>query len=283
MKLLRHGACGFERPGILDTNGRIRDLSSVVPDIGGDVLTSEGLAEIATLDLDRLPMVDPGTRIGACVGAVSKVIGVGQNYHDFVAHAGVPIPTLPVLFLKPPSTLCGPNDDIILPAVASQADWEAELGVIIGKTARAVSATDAMQYVAGFCTLNDITERAWIASSSQLLYGKGLDTFTPIGPYLVTRDEVKHPERLGIQLDLNGERRQDGNTASMIFDLCFLISHISRLMTLMPGDVLATGTPAGVGARASPPVFLRPGDRLRLAVELLGEQNARVVAAPHFD
>lgn len=280
MKLLRHGNPGSERPGILDASGHARDLSAVIADISPATLTPAALAMLRTIDPTKLPLIPADTRLGPCVGSVSKVIGVTQNYHDFVAHAGLPVPTKPALFLKPSSSLCGPNDDIVLPPAATQADWEAELGVVFGQIARHVSPEEAMTYVAGFCVLNDITERGWIAQSGQLLNGKAADTFTPLGPWLVTADEVPEPQRLGIYLDLNGKRWQDGNTASMVFNIRFLISHISQFMTLLPGDVLATGTPAGVGGKATPPVFLRAGDELRLGVENLGEQRARVVASP---
>jgi 2-keto-4-pentenoate hydratase/2-oxohepta-3-ene-1,7-dioic acid hydratase in catechol pathway len=279
MKLLRHGKAGEERPGLVDNAGRGRDLSGVVPDISPETLDPATLTMLRAIDPETLPLLETGVRLGPCVGSVRKVIGVGQNYHDFVARAGLPVPTRPVLFLKPPSSLCGPDDDIILPAHATQADWEAELGIVFGQTASNVSADDAMNHVAGFCVVNDITERGWIAESGQLLNGKGADTFTPVGPWLVTADEIHDPQNLGIYLERNETRWQDGSTADMIFNLRFLISHISRFMTLLPGDILATGTPAGVGARATPPEFLRPGDTLRLGVEHLGEQCSRVIAS----
>jgi len=283
MKLLRHGQPGEERPGILDSAGNIRDLTGVIPDISAETLAPAALAALRTLDLATLPVVAADVRLGPCVGSISKVVGVGQNYHDFIERSGLPLPAKPLLFMKPLSTLCGPNDDIVLPAGAMQADWEAELGVVFGRPAQNVTQEDAMSYVAGFCVINDITERGWIAESGQLLNGKGADTFTPIGPWLVTSDEVPDPQNLGVHLDLNGEKWQDGNTASMIFNIRFLISHISRFMTLLPGDVLATGTPAGVGGRATPPVFLRAGDRMRLGVEGLGEQRSRVVASGNYN
>jgi ureidoglycolate lyase/2,4-diketo-3-deoxy-L-fuconate hydrolase len=279
MKLLRYGTAGQERPGILDSQGRIRDLSGVVPDIGPGTLTPDGLAALRSIDVAALPLVGGEPRIGPCVGAISKIVGVGQNYHDFVEHAGMPVPVRPVLFLKPLSTLCGPNDDIVLPAHAQEADWEAELGVVFGKRVSCVAPEEALDTIAGYCVINDITERGWAREGGQLLNGKAADTFTPIGPYLVTRDEIEDPQTLGIRLDLNGNRWQDGNTSSMIFDVRFLISYISRFMTLLPGDVLATGTPKGVGGKATPPVFLRAGDRMTLGVEGLGEQRSRVVAS----
>src|ERR1700712_2932745 len=253
MKLLRHGKPGEERPGLLDEAGRGRDLSGVIPDISPDTLGPDTLAMLRAIDPGTLPLLDPDIRLGACVGSVQKVVGVGQNYHDFVARAGLPVPTKPVLFLKPSSTLCGPDDDIILPAHATQADWEAELGIVFGQAASNVSVDEAMNYVAGFCVVNDITERGWIAESGQLLNGKGADTFTPIGPWLVTADEIADPQNLGVYLDRNETRWQDGKTPNITLKLKFLISHLSRFMTLLPGDILATGTPAGVGARAVPP------------------------------
>jgi 2-keto-4-pentenoate hydratase/2-oxohepta-3-ene-1,7-dioic acid hydratase in catechol pathway len=278
MKLLRYGVAGEEQPGILDPEGRIRSLVGVVPDIAGEALSAESLARIGSLDVLSLPCVDDSVRLGACVGAVSKVVGVAQNYHDFISHAGLPAPKHPVLFIKPPSSICGPTDDIALQVSADKADWEVELGVVIGRTARSVSVEQAMEYVVGFCLLNDITERGRIARSGQFLDGKSADTFTPIGPYLVTKEDIEDHRNLGIYFDLNGERYQSGNTASMIFGVEFLISHISGLMTLLPGDIIATGTPMGVGARATPARFLRAGDHMSGSIDKLGQQISKVIA-----
>ncbi len=278
MKLLRYGLPGEEKPGILDPDGHIRSLVGIVQDIGGAALSSESLARLEVLDVLSLPRIDDSVRLGPCVGSVSKVVGVAQNYHDFVSHAGLPMPKYPILFLKPSSSICGPTDDIVLPPDADRADWEVELGVVIGQTARRVSLEQAMYCVAGFCVLNDITERGRVARSGQFVNGKSGDTFTPVGPYLVTKNEIKDHKNLGIYFDLNGERYQNGNTASMIFGVDFLISHISELMTLLPGDVLATGTPKGVGARATPERYLRAGDHLVASLDQLGQQTAKVVA-----
>lgn len=278
MKLLRYGGPGEEQPGLLDSHGVLRSLSGIVPDIAGDVLSPEGLAHLRTVDPCSLPRVEGSVRLGPCVGGTSKVVGVAQNYSCFVERAGLPQPQHPILFLKPPSSIAGPNDDVLLPSDAQKADWEIELGVVISRRARKVRPDDAMDYVAGYCVLNDITERGRFAKTSQFVDGKSADTFTPIGPYLVTKDEVADHRNLGIFFDLNGERYQDGNTGSMIFGVETLLSHISNLMTLMPGDILATGTPSGVGARATPPRFLRVGDQLSASIEGLGQQNARVIA-----
>ena len=279
MRLLRHGAVGKEKPGILDHKGQVRDLSAVVGDIANEALSQENLHRLSRLDLDALPMVDAGIRIGPCVGAISKIIGVGLNYRDHAISAGLKPPERPVLFMKPPSSICGPYDAVRLPSGSEHLDWEIEVGAVIGTLARDIEPIDSLRHVAGYCIVNDITERAWIERSGQLLEGKGCDTFTPIGPWLVTADEVGDPGALALMLDLNGRRCQDGNSRDMIFDLAFLISHISRRMTLLPGDIITTGTPAGVGMRMKPPVYLRDGDVMRLTVTGLGEQQQRVRAA----
>lgn len=278
MKLLRYGPAGEEQPGILDSEGGIRSLIGIVPDIAGAALSAKSLNRIGELDVLSLPRVENSVRLGACVGTVSKVVGVAQNYYDFVSHAGLEPPKQPVLFFKPPSSICGPFDDILLPSDADKADWEIELGVIIGKTAQSVPIEQAMDYVAGFCVLNDITERGRFARSGQFLNGKSADTFTPVGPYLVTKDEITDHKNLGIYFDLNGERYQNGNTGSMIFGVEFLINHISQLMSLQPGDIIATGTPKGVGGRATPVRFLRAGDHLCGSVDQLGQQVSKVIS-----
>jgi 2-keto-4-pentenoate hydratase/2-oxohepta-3-ene-1,7-dioic acid hydratase in catechol pathway len=278
MRLLRYGLPDQEQPGILDSDGGIRSLVGIIPDVAGAALSPDSLARIGTLDISSLPHVDGPVRLGACVGAISKVVGVAQNYYDSLSHAGLPIPEQPKLFIKPPSSICGPNDAVVLPPDADKADWEVELGVVMGQTARRVSVEKAMDYVAGFCVLNDITERGRLARSGQFVNAKSSDTFTPVGPYLVTKDEIKDYRNLGMYFDLNGERYQDGKTASMIFSPEFLISHISELMTLMPGDIIATGTPKGVGAQATPPRYLRVGDHLQASLDHLGRQDSRIVA-----
>jgi 2,4-didehydro-3-deoxy-L-rhamnonate hydrolase len=278
MKLVRYGAPGEEQPGILDPGGNIRSLVGIVPDICGPELSAATLDRIRQLDISSLPLIENGVRFGPCIGSVSKIVGVAQNYHCFVSHADLPYPKHPVLFIKPPSSISGPTDDILLEHDSDKADWEIELGVVIGRTARSVSTSLAMEHVAGFCILNDITERGRVARTGQFVDGKSADTFAPIGPYLVTTDEVEDHTNLGIYFDLNGDRYQNGNTSSMIFGVDYLISHISKLMTLVPGDVIATGTPKGVGARSVPPRFLRAGDEIRASIDHLGLQRAKVIA-----
>ncbi len=279
MKLLRYGAPGEEKPGLLDSEGVIRSLVGVIPDITGKTLSAEQLKELASVDPHTLPCIASTERLGPCVGGVSKVVGVAQNYSCFLAQAGLPDPKHPILFIKPPSSISGPDDDVVLASDSDKADWEVELGVVISKVAQSVSPEVAMDYVAGYCLLNDITERGRVARSGQFVDGKSADTFTPIGPWLVTKDEIPDHRNLGIYFDLNDHRYQSGNTSAMIFGIEFLISYISKLMTLMPGDILATGTPMGVGARSTPPRFLRAGDRIVASVDHLGTQKATVVTA----
>ena len=280
MKLLRYGAPGEEQPGILDPEGRTRSLAGVLADISGPALSADSLERLRQIDPHSLPIIADGVRLGPCIAGVSKVVGVAQNYHCFLAHAGLPEPKHPILFIKPASSISGPTDDIVLEHDSDKADWEIELGVVIGRTARSIPSSIATEYIAGYCVLNDITERGRVARSGQFVDGKSADTFTPIGPYLVTRDEVEDHQNLGIYFDLNGERYQDGNTSSMIFGVEYLISHISKVMTLVPGDIIATGTPKGVGARAVPPRFLQAGDQLVARVDHLGAQSTRVIARP---
>jgi 2-keto-4-pentenoate hydratase/2-oxohepta-3-ene-1,7-dioic acid hydratase in catechol pathway len=278
MKLLRYGTPGAEQPGLVDSDGAIRSLVGIVPDIANDVLSAEGLERLRKLDPKALTLVKGPVRLGPCVGGITKVVGVAQNYSCFVEQAGLPEPKHPILFIKPTSSITGPDDDILLPSDAEKADWEVELGVVISKAARKVSPENAMDYIAGYCVLNDITERGRFAKTGQYVDGKSADTFTPVGPYLVTKDEVADHRNLRIYFDLNGQRYQNGNTSLMIFGVETLLSHISTLMTLMPGDIIATGTPMGVGGRSTPPRFLRVGDRLSASIDGMGQQNARVVA-----
>lgn len=281
MKLLRHGPAGAEKPGILAKDGTIRDLSGVVPDIAGDVLSPTGLARLAALDLSALPVVASGSRIGPCVGGVGKFICVGLNYADHAAESGMPVPTEPILFMKATSAICGPDDDIVIPHGSMKTDWEVELGVIIGTTARNVPEDRALDHVAGYCVINDLSERAWqLEHGGQWVKGKSADTFGPIGPWLVTRDAVADPQALRLWLELDGRRVQDGTTATMVFGLATLVSYISRFMSLHPGDIISTGTPPGVGMGMKPaPVYLRPGQSMRLGIEGLGTQNQKTVAA----
>ncbi|MGV6812289.1 MAG: fumarylacetoacetate hydrolase family protein [Brevirhabdus sp.] len=280
MKLLRFGETGQERPGILDSDGYIRDLSGVVGDIAGDVLSDQGLAKLAALDLSGLPRVSGSPRIGACVGQVGKILGIGLNYSDHAAEAGMEAPAHPILFLKATSAICGPDDDVIIPRGSSSTDWEVELGVVIGARAKHVSPADALSHVAGYCVANDVSERDWQMNlSGGWVKGKSADTFAPLGPWLVTRDEVPDPQALSLGLEVNGTSRQSGSTGKMIFTVAQIIAHMSSLMTLMPGDVILTGTPPGVGMGHKPdPIYLKPGDRMRLWVGGLGEQNQSVTA-----
>lgn len=284
MKLLRYGPPGQEKPGLLDAQGRVRDLSSVIDDIAGDALSAAGLARLAALDVDALPLV-PGTpqqglRLGPCVGRVGKFICIGLNYSDHAAEAGLPAPPEPIVFGKWTSAICGPDDAIEIPRGALKTDWEVELGVVIGKGGRYIAEADALAHVAGYCITNDISERHFqLECSGTWDKGKGCDTFGPLGPWLVTADEVGDPQALHLWLDVDGKRYQSGSTATMIFTVPVLISYLSRFMSLQPGDVISTGTPPGVGMGQKPPVYLRPGQTMRLGIDGLGEQTHVTVQA----
>lgn len=279
MKLLRYGPEGQEKPGLLDADGRIRDLSGQVPDIAGDVLTPEGLERLAALDPASLPVVEGSPRIGACVGQVRKFIAIGLNYADHAAESGMAVPSEPVVFSKWTSCIVGPDDDVVLPPGSRKSDWEVELGVVIGKTARQVSEAEALDHVAGYCVVNDVSEREWqLERGNTWDKGKGFDTFGPIGPWLVTRDDVPDPQDLPMWLEVDGKRYQDGSTKTMVFGVAALVAYCSRLMTLLPGDVITTGTPPGVGMGQKPPVYLKGGEVMRLGIEGLGEQTQRVRA-----
>ena len=278
MKLLRFGNKGAERPGMLGPDGEIRDLSGIVDDHAGDSLGDVQFDRLRALDPETLPLADSGTRVGAPVGRVSKFIGIGLNYADHAKEGGVAIPEEPILFTKATSCISGPNDEVVLPKSAKKGDWEVELAFVIGKKAQNVSEASALEYVAGYCICNDISERAMqFEGTGQWLKGKSLDSWGPLGPWLVTRDEVPDPQKLELWLELNGGRQQSSNTSNMIFPVATLLSFISRFMTLLPGDVVTTGTPHGVGMGCKPPRFLRKGDELRLGVEGLGEQRQWVV------
>lgn len=280
MKLLRYGAAHDERPGLLDAEGRIRDLSAHVTDIAGAWLSDESLRRIAALDPQSLPLVDEGVRIGACVGNVGKFICIGLNYSDHAAETGAAIPSEPIVFMKATSAICGPNDDVEKPRGSTKLDWEVELGIVIGRHAKYVSEAEAMDYIAGYCTVNDVSERSFqIERQGQWTKGKSCDTFGPIGPWLVTRDDVADPENLGMWCEVNGQRMQDGSTATMIFKPAFLVSYLSQFMSLHPGDVITTGTPPGVGMGQKPPRYLDEGDVVSLCVEGLGSQRQRVIGA----
>lgn len=278
MKLVRYGKSGKEKPGLIDANGQLRDLSSVVPDIGPEQLGDAALAKLRKLKAEKLPLVRGKPRYGSPVANVGKFIAIGLNYADHAAESGMPIPSEPVVFTKANSCIQGPNDPVMLPKGSVKTDWEVELGVVIGTRARYVSQKDALNYVAGFCVINDVSERAWqLEHGLTWDKGKGFDTFGPIGPWLVTRDEIENVQKLGMWLDVNGQRMQTGNTKTMIFNVAKLVSYVSQLNTLMPGDVITTGTPPGVGMGMKPPVFLKKGDVITLGIEGLGEQRQEVV------
>ncbi|MFP8737374.1 fumarylacetoacetate hydrolase family protein [Klebsiella aerogenes] len=279
MKLLRFGNPGSERPGVLDNDGRLRDLSNYVTDLRGDALQPESLARLRQLDLYSLPLVEGNPRIGACVGGIGKFICIGLNYADHAAETGANIPQEPVVFSKWTSAVVGPNDNVIIPRGSQKTDWEVELGVVIGKGGRYIDERDAMQHVAGYCVINDVSEREYqIERGGTWDKGKGCDTFGPTGPWLVTADEIPDPNALNLWLEVDGKRYQDGNTRTMIFKVPYIISYLSRFMSLQPGDVISTGTPPGVGMGQKPqPVYLRAGQTIRLGIEGLGEQQQLTV------
>lgn len=281
MKLVRYGPAGSERPGLVDADGRIRDLSAHVDDVAGAALSDEGLARIAALDPASLPLVAGDQRLGPCVGHVGKFICIGLNYSDHAAEAGLAVPPEPIVFMKATSAICGPDDGIELPRGSSATDWEVELAVVIGRHAKYVSEAEALSHVAGYCVANDVSERDFQTKrAGQWTKGKSADTFGPLGPWLVTRDEVADPQALSMYLDLNGKRMQSGSTATMIYGVAHVISYLSQMMSLHPGDVISTGTPPGVGMGIKPdPVYLKAGDRLELGIEGLGIQRQAVRAA----
>jgi 2-keto-4-pentenoate hydratase/2-oxohepta-3-ene-1,7-dioic acid hydratase in catechol pathway len=280
MKLVRFGEAGHERPGLVDNDGTLRDLSGVVPDIAGNALLPLSLARLRALDHAALPAVQGEPRLGPCVGQVGKFICVGLNYSDHAAETGADIPAEPILFMKATSAISGPNDPVEIPRGSEKTDWEVELGVIIGKPAKYVREEDALSHVAGYCVINDISERAFqIERGGQWDKGKGCDTFGPIGPWLVTADEVPDPQNLAMWLDVDGHRFQSGSTSTMIFGVAHLVSYISQFMSLQPGDVISTGTPPGVGLGQKPPVYLKTGQVMRLGIEGLGEQRQTAIAS----
>lgn len=281
MKLFRFGPVGSEKPGILDAQGTMRDLSSVVGDIGGDVLCDEGLAKIAAIDVATLPEVAADTRLGPCVAGTGKFICIGLNYADHAAESGLPVPPEPVIFMKATSAICGPNDPIIIPRGSEKTDWEVELAVIIGKRAKYVSEADAMDYVAGYCVTNDVSERAFqIERAGQWTKGKSCDNYGQMGPWLVTRDEVTDPQDLPMWLTVNGKTMQNGSTNTMVYGVAHVVSYLSQFMSLQPGDVISTGTPPGVGMGQDPQQYLKPGDVVELGIEGLGTQRQDVIADP---
>ena len=281
MKLVRYGPKGAEKPGLLDADGRVRDLSAEVPDIAGDAVTPEGLNRLAALDPASLPLVAEGQRLGPCVGRVGKLLCIGLNYADHAAESGAKVPPEPVLFMKAVSAINGPYDALEIPRRSTRTDWEVELGVVIGTPAKYVDEADAMDHVAGYCIVNDVSEREFqLERAGTWDKGKGCDTFAPIGPWMVTRDEVADPQNLRLWLEVNGHRYQNGSTETMIYGVRFLIAYLSQFMSLQTGDIISTGTPPGVGLGQKPPVYLKSGDVVRLGVEGMGEQHQTCIAAP---
>ena len=279
MKLVRYGAPGQEKPGMIDADGKIRDISGLVGDLAGEALSPASLAKIKAADAAKLPVVSGGPRLGSCVGRPGNFIAIGLNYADHAAETGSPIPKEPIIFNKAPNCVVGPNDDVMVPKTSQKLDWEVELAVVIGSTASNVSKENAMKHVAGFCVCNDVSERYYqIERGGQWTKGKGCPTFGPLGPWLVTADEIADVGKLGMWLDVNGERMQTGSTATMIFDVATLVAAVSEFMQLDPGDVITTGTPPGVGMGMKPPRFLKAGDVMTLGIEGLGEQKQTVVA-----
>jgi 2-keto-4-pentenoate hydratase/2-oxohepta-3-ene-1,7-dioic acid hydratase in catechol pathway len=280
VKLTRYGGDGFERAGLIDAQGRLRDLSRLIPDVSPGALNPVSLRHLASIPVEDLPLVPDGVRLGPCTANVGKFICVGLNYQDHVRETGAATPSEPILFMKATSSITGPRDPIVIPHGAAMVDWEVELGVVIGSLAKNVTVDDALDYVAGYCVVNDVSERGWqLQGTGQWVKGKSADTFGPIGPWLVTRDEIPDPQNLRLWLSVNGETRQNSSTAQMIFPVRKLVSYISGFMSLQPGDIIATGTPPGVALGAKPPVYLKPGDNVKLGIEGLGEQSQRVAAS----
>jgi len=281
MKLLRFGEAGVEKPGIMDTNGTIRDLSSVLTDIAGDALSDEGITRIAAIDPTTLPSVDADTRLGPCVAGTGKFICIGLNYADHAAEAGLDLPPEPVIFMKATSAICGPNDPIVIPRGSTKTDWEVELAVVIGKRAKYVTQAEAMDYIAGFAITNDVSERSFQNErTGQWTKGKSCDNFGQIGPWLVTRDEILDPQNLSMWLTVNGQMMQNGSTKTMVYSVANVVSYLSNFMSLQPGDVISTGTPPGVGMGQNPQQYLLPGDVVELGIEGLGRQRQNVIADP---
>lgn len=279
MKLLRHGTAGSEKPGALDAKGVIRDLSGHINDVDGSTLSDASVSKLSKLDLSSLPEVDSNTRLGPCVGSVGKLVCVGLNYSDHAAESGLEVPPEPVLFFKATSSIVGPNDSIEIPKGSQSTDWEVELAIVIGKDGKYIDESDALNHIAGYCVVNDVSERDFqINRSGQWVKGKSADTFGPMGPYMVTRDEVADPQALSMYLDVNGESMQKGSTSTMVYQVPFLVSYISQFMSLQAGDVISTGTPPGVGMGMKPPQYLKAGDVVTLGIDGLGDQRQQVVA-----
>jgi 2-keto-4-pentenoate hydratase/2-oxohepta-3-ene-1,7-dioic acid hydratase in catechol pathway len=278
MKLLRYGLAGLEKPGLLADDGQIRDLSGVIPDLAGESLLPESIEKLRRTDVSRLPEVASQPRLGPCVGGVGKFVCIGLNYSDHAKEAGMPIPAEPVIFMKATSSICGPDDDVVIPRGSTKMDWEVELGVVIGKPGKYIEEMSALSHIAGYCVVNDVSERAFqIDGTGQWVKGKSADTFGPIGPWLVTPDEIPDPQNLDMWLEVDDHRYQNGSTKTMIFGVSFLVSYVSRFMSLQSGDIISTGTPPGVGLGRKPPLYLRAGNRMNLSIRGLGQQNQKVV------
>jgi 2-keto-4-pentenoate hydratase/2-oxohepta-3-ene-1,7-dioic acid hydratase in catechol pathway len=279
MKLLRYGPPGQEKPGILTADGEIRDLSGTITDLAGESLLPQSIEKLRKTDISLLPTVPKQPRVGPCVGSVGKFVCIGLNYSDHAKESGMPLPVEPVIFMKATSSICGPNDNVVIPRGSKKADWEVELGVVIGKPGKYVEESQALSHVAGYCIINDVSERAFqLEGTGQWVKGKSADTFGPVGPWLVTPDEIPDPQDLDMWLEVDGHRYQDGSTRTMVFGVAYLISYVSRFMSLKTGDIISTGTPPGVGFGLKPPVYLRPGNRMQLGIRGLGQQNQEVVA-----
>ena len=278
MKLLRVGNKGTEKPAVLDKKGKIRDISSHIKDLNPDYLNFENILKLKNIDLEKLPELPNSDRVGSCIVKPGKFVAIGLNYSDHAAETGAKVPSEPIVFMKATSSINGPNDDIEISSNSKKMDWEVELGIVIGRDTKNISEKDAPNHILGYCLINDISEREWqIEKMGQWVKGKSHDTFGPIGPYLVTQDEISDINNLNMSLDVNGKRMQTGNTGTMIFNVFFIVSYLSKYMSLQPGDIITTGTPPGVGMGKKPQVFLKAGDKMRLSIEHLGEQNSKVV------
>ena len=278
MKLLRVGSKGKEKPGILDKEGKIRDISSHISDLNPENLNFTTISKIQGLDLSSLPELSPSERVGSCIAKPGKFVAIGLNYSDHAAETGAKVPSEPIMFMKATSSICGPNDDVEIVSGSKKLDWEVELGIVIGKDAKHISENQSQDHILGYCLVNDVSEREWqIEKMGQWVKGKSHDTYGPIGPYLVTKDEIKDVNNLNMSLDLNGKRMQTGNTSTMIFNVDIIVSYVSKFMSLQAGDIITTGTPPGVGMGMKPQLFLKAGDQMRLAIDNLGEQNSKVV------
>ena len=278
MKLLRVGEKGREKPAALDNNGKIRDISSHIKDLNPSTLNFETISKIQNMDLSSLPEISSSGRIGACITDPGKFVAIGLNYSDHAAETGAAVPTEPIMFMKATSSICGPNDDVEIVSGSKKLDWEVELGIVIGKNAKHISESQSQEHILGYCLVNDVSEREWqIEKMGQWVKGKSHDTYGPIGPYLVTKDEIKDVNNLNMTLDVNGERMQTGNTNTMIFNVDIIVSYVSKFMSLQAGDIITTGTPPGVGMGKKPQIFLKAGDQMKLSIDNLGEQNSKVV------